>query len=871
MSRFSMTNILLFLSILNFDKFFLTMEERVVCGKNQTLVEIPGDAMLSVFVDLNYGTFCNLTSVKGYEEISTAIFVVKILNKLKYVPDLTLGLRIFDTCQEETMVYKQTLQAAVDIDCSENYEMGVLVPAIYNNILEPLHNFSVLPISSYSEQNLTKPLINIMVHYISTRFESIDLVLINSDFLLDYFFDAARNSGICVKNYKDIKELEENVTEALIVVIGNIDDIKRSIEKGEKVEGPRKTWIVLSLDRSHVDDLVPSGSYIVRTVSFDIDTKQGLFQSIEKFSEKSINTITHSPYLLGIGKAIIELTGLLHDLRKRNCPRENVSCVMPRFISHTRQDIKNVDIYETLQVLPKAQSIKYIVSMKDHQDSLVDVATYNIEPNKFRILPEKKIPRMPKLCLKKFANNCGQCANFQRRFDSRDLIKGTQEDGFLKTETWIPIFLTVAVSGTFACIVIIVFILYRYFVEDILDGNPTLTIVLILGNIFTLQTVLPFCMNDDQYSTREHLNSRKIFVTTLAFGLLFSVMLSRALFLAFSTGGLFTTHINGYLQGLMVFFVFGVQIAISTSYFFLSTLDSAIVVRSLIFIALLGYDIFLLAMLFVVCCFIAHIERNYREGKCFFGTVIGLVVSWAIWVTSFILMEPEIRDTVVCFGILATAYLIIIGILIPRTYYMVTNLPREIDFRARCNPAVDLISDPRTTNAFARQNRGFYDYVHPMGAGSTNNLQAPPMFPNYYGSSSPNPRSLSHCRSPDPRRIPGYNNYGFRSEMREIENSYGVPRVCVENIDPQSVQIERSNVDSAYALPKSQRKKKKKLILEEKDCIETDVYVENRLSLNRREHDESYPSRCATPKMGQTEATICEEQEDLDINRITRF
>ncbi|XP_046813402.1 uncharacterized protein LOC124421811 isoform X3 [Vespa crabro] len=702
MSRFSMTNILFFLSILNF-----TMEEQVVCGKNRTLVEIPGDAMLSVFVDLNYGTFCNFTSVKGYEEISTAIFVIKILNKLKYVPDLTLGLRIFDTCQEETIVYKQTLQAAVDIDCSENYEMGVLVPAIYNNILEPLHNFSVLPISSYSEQNLTKPLINIMVHYISTRFESIDLVLINSDFLLDYFFEAARNSGICVKNYKDIKELEENITEALIVVIGNIDDIKRSIEKGEKVEGPRKTWIVLSLDRSHVDDLVPSGSYIVRMVSFDIDTKQGLFQSIEKFSEKSINTITHSPYLLGIGKAIIELAGLLHDLRKRNCPRENVSCAMPRFTSHNRQDIKNVDIYETLQVLPKAQSIKYIVSMKDHQDSLVDVATYNIEPNKFRILPEKKIPRMPKLCLKKFANNCEQCANFQRRSDSRDLIK--------------------------------------------------------------------------------------------------------------------------------------------------------------------GYDIFLLAMLFVVCCFIAHIERNYREGKCFFGTVIGLVVSWAIWVTSFILMEPEIRDTVVCFGILATAYLIIIGILIPRTYYMVTNLPREIDFRARCNPVIDLTSDPRTTNAFARQNRGFYDYVHPMGAGSTNNLQAPPMFPNYYGSSSPNPRSLSHCRSPDPRRIPGYNNYGFRPEMREIENSYGVPRVCVENIDPQSVQIERSNVDSAYALPKSQRKKKKKLILEEKDCIETDVYVENRLPLNRREHDESYPSRCVTPKMGQTEATICEEQEDLDINRITRF
>ncbi|KAI4504645.1 hypothetical protein M0802_000195 [Mischocyttarus mexicanus] len=869
MSALTINNVL-FLLILNFDLVRFTTEERVICGKNRTVLEIPGKAMLSVFVDLNKGPFCNETSIKGYEEMSTAIFIIQTLNKLEYVSDLTLGLRIFDTCQENTTVYKQIVQAAVDMDCTEHYEMGVLVPTVYNNILEPLTNFSILPISFYKEQNLTKPLINIMVHYISTRFESIDLLLTNSDFVLDYFFDATKNLGICVKNYKDFQELEDNITEAVIVVIGDVDDIKQSIEKGEKIEGPRKTWIVLPLDRSHVDDLVPSGSYVVKTVSFDFDTKQQELQSIDKFSfEKNVNSVIHSPYILGIGKAIIELTGLLHDLKKRNCPRENVSCVMPRFTPHIRQEIKNSEIYETLQVLPKDQSIKYVVAMRNHQDSLIDVASYTIESNKFRILPEKKIPRMPRLCLRKFANNCEECANFQRRTDSHDLVRGTPEDGFLKTGTWIPIFLTVAVSGTFACIVIIVFILYRYFVEDVLDGNPTLTILLILGNVFTLQTVLPFCMNDDQFNSREHLNSRKIFVTTLAFGLIFSVMLSRALFLAFSTGGLFTTHINGYLQGLMVFFVFGVQIAISTSYFFLSTLDSAIAVRSLTFIALLGYDMFLLATLFVVCCFIAHIQRNYREGKCFFGTVIGLVVTWAIWVTCFILMEPEIRDTVVCFGILATAYLIITGILIPRTYYMMTHLSRGIDFGPRLDPATDITSDPRS-NALVRQNRAFYDYVHPMGVGSVNNLQAPSLYPNYYGSSSPDPRTINRCRSPDPRRTPGYNNYGFRPEMREIENSYGVPRVYVENFDPRSSPIERSNIDSGYALPKCQRKKKK-LILEERDCIETDVYVENRLSPSRRHHDEAYPSRCSSPKMGQTEATICEEDENSDINRITRF
>ena len=147
------------------------------------------------------------------------------------------------------------------------------------------------------------------------------------------------------------------------------------------------------------------------------------------------------------------------------------------------------------------------------------------------------------------------------------------------------------VCGTFACGVIAVFIIYRFIVEDVLDGNPTLTIVLILATVFTLQTVLPFCINDD-YLGAEHLNSRKILVATLAFGLDFSVMLSRAFFLVFSKGGVFTAHINGYLQGLMVFFMFCVQLAISVMFFALSTDDSAVVVRSLIFIALLGKSSF---------------------------------------------------------------------------------------------------------------------------------------------------------------------------------------------------------------------------------------------------------------------------------------
>ncbi|XP_043266137.1 protein bride of sevenless [Colletes gigas] len=856
-----LAKVVILLSVL---RFALSLEDRTTCAKNRSMIEIPGDAVLSLFLDINYGPYCNITSAKGLQEMSTAFYVVHALNKYEFVPGLPLGLKIFDTCHDEMTVYKQSLQAAVDSDCTDRYELGILLPTEYSTILEPLRNYSILPISTYHEQNLTKPLLNLLVHYLSTRFESIDLLLVDSEFALNFFLDATREAGVCVKNYAKTVELDENDTEAVIAVIGGRNEARQWIERGEKLQGHRKTWIVLPLDGSNVDDLVPPGSYVVRAPSFDLDPLQDV-TSTDDFLAATGNTVIHSSHLLGVGKAVFELAQVLQDLQRRNCHRGmETSCVLPRFNPRAGSEIRNSDVYNALRILPKLHSIKYIVVMRS-QTELIDMATYRVEPAnlKFRITPESRLPKMPKLCLKKYAKNCEDCLNFKRR-GLRGVTRDTLDRGLLKSGNWIPIFLTVAVCGTFACGVIAVFIIYRFIAEDVLDGNPALTIVLILANIFTLLTVLPFCMND-YYVGAEALNSRKILLTTLTFGIDFSVMLSRAFFLVFSKGGVFTAHINGYLQGLMVFFMFGVQFAISIMFFILSDEDSSVVVRSLVFIGLLGYDIFLLMTLFVVCFFIARLPRNYREGKCFFGTSIGLLITWAIWLTCFILVEPECRDMVVSFGIVATAYLIVIGVLIPRTYYMITHLARGKEYGQRFG-STDLGPDPRI-NTIMRQTRPFYDYVHPAG-GSVTNLQVASAYPNYYGSSSPNQKYLAQTRSPDTRRVPGYNNYGFHTEMREVNNAYKIPQVCIEDADSRTSPAERSSVNSAYARPKCNRKTKTR---DEKDCIETDVYVESNHGTVRRSHDEIYPARSISPRLAQMEATIREEDEEDNVTRITRF
>ncbi|XP_043266733.1 uncharacterized protein boss isoform X2 [Venturia canescens] len=854
-----------------------------MCTGNHTLLDAPGDAVISVFVNANTGFHCNETTTRGFEEISTALYVVQMLNKYDYVPGLSLGLKIFDTCHNSMTVYKQALMEAVAFDCLDYYELGVLVPSIYSSILKPLGDYNMLPISVYKDANMTSALLDTMIQFISSKFEVVDLLLIDSLELLSRVLDASKEAGICVKSVNEFAAMNNRTeTETVVVVVVGSDESIRSWIKRDSLF-LRKTWIVLPINGSYSDGITPSGSYIIRSESFYFDLLQE-FPSVDDFLDTSEYPVIHSPHLLSVGKSIIQIAQVLVDLQRRTCPHGE-ACVLPRFNSKSIRDISNTEIYEALHILPKSHIVKYEISQRTNDldtEEFARVATYNVNVTNLRVTPEIPEKKMPKLCVNKLTNKCQKCVNFKVRVNALAKTSKAAEDitstnNYLKEGVLVPIFLTVMGCGTFASLVIVIFIVHRYLREPVLEGNPSLTVLLVIANTFVLQTILPFCMNDRSNDMREYLNSRKIFFSTLSYGMTFSIMLSRAFFLAFSTGGVFTSHINGYLQGLMLFFMAGVQVAISTMYFLLSTADSSKIVRSLTFVALLGYNIFLLLVLFVVCCFVAQIQRNYREGKCFFGTAIGLVIAWAVWLTSFALVEINLRDMVVSSGIIATGYIIIIGILIPRTYYMLTHLVGGKDFFRRYE-TTDLGPDPRTST-IARQSvpRPLYDYVYPIEDITGGQLPQILRYPNYYGGSSPNPHyrmaAIGRDFFNDPVRLPAYNNYEYRPDMQETENPYVMPRICLENPEGSRVPIGRdSNNEMCYAQPRCPGRPKF-VFRNHKDCIETDVYVEDRkLSPDRRGPNEVYPSRSVSPRLYQSEDTIREEEEqDRDATRITRL
>lgn len=91
--------------------------------------------------------------------------------------------------------------------------------------------------------------------------------------------------------------------------------------------------------------------------------------------------------------------------------------------SESQREIRDFDVYEVLHMQPQSHMVRYVVATKT-QHKLIDVALYEIEMPKLRVLLDRTMSGMPGLCLKHLIENCENCMNFQRRSDTRNVTKG---------------------------------------------------------------------------------------------------------------------------------------------------------------------------------------------------------------------------------------------------------------------------------------------------------------------------------------------------------------------------------------------------------------------------------------------------------------
>lgn len=159
--------------------------------------------------------------------------------------EYVLGLRIFDTCHDEVVVYKQAITALTALDCTINYELSILASESYSKVLRPFVNYSLLQINYYPETNFSLPLIETALRYVGSKFEVIDLLLTSADVPSNKLLHLAQQTGICVRNHENIAELEP-VSEIVVFAVGYWTDIQTWFEMVN--QNHKATWIVISLD-----------------------------------------------------------------------------------------------------------------------------------------------------------------------------------------------------------------------------------------------------------------------------------------------------------------------------------------------------------------------------------------------------------------------------------------------------------------------------------------------------------------------------------------------------------------------------------------------------------------------------------------------
>lgn len=273
-------------------------------------------------------------------------------------------------------------------------------------------------------------------------------------------------------------------------------------------------------------------------------------------------------------------------------------------------------------------------------------------------------------CSKQINNCILTCLNFQ---DPKKHSMTFSASVYPRSDSWIFAFISVSILGVIFCLAIISFILVRLFQKHIFEGNPTLTVILLIIVIFMYLSIIPFALDGDDDMKTGIMMARALCIS-LPYAAAFSLLLARAILLATISKEVgFMSHVAGTVQSFLTLFIFGVQCALSLQ-----------VIRhcedtfhDFFIMYLLSYNIILLLMLLCLTPLIVKSQRNYKEGRYVTIATTLTAASWCIWVPAYVLLEKEWKDPVLCMGLVCTASILLGCLFIPRTYMMAVAAARD--------------------------------------------------------------------------------------------------------------------------------------------------------------------------------------------------
>ncbi|KAK5644945.1 hypothetical protein RI129_006245 [Pyrocoelia pectoralis] len=643
-----------------------------VCGVNEVYEDKKDLNFVLLFKE------CSLLNCNSRTYINSAIWTVNQLNDLNFTSPVNLGLTVYHTCSEGddyNVIYK----------IFRTYEAEGFVGALSNHALsKSLKRFSdALDIHLTVTNSYQIWIIEATVKFLLT-FESRTNVTVyaESENVLRLFYSLTKYANVCVKNGYVLKgksppDRIEKATNGIEVLLARCETINAFLANFTQTHGTQMVFV--PLDSSIINLEFPDGSYVIQPLLGEIENDT-------KFSP--------SPIFFNIANPLVEIAVKISEIVESCNRTANKSACLHKIHGHYLGNLNKIEPFHVLSILNIEQisdsfaynifrvenltlindlNVSFNTDNKTVLQSYTHVFTY-IVFNK-TLMSEDDGNTSVTYERDPVCQTCRyQCVNFLPKTPPKRILISYAFSKFgLRTDSWVYAFMAISLLGVIFCVAVLIFIVVRFCKNDIFEGNPSLTIILLLTVILMYCSVIPYTIDSDK-EARDYICIVKALSTTLTYAFAFSLLLSRSILLATISKEIgFMAHVAGPVQSFLTLFIFGVQGALSLQ--FINHCEDLF--RGISFIYLMCYNVILLVLLLFICPLNTRSQRNYKEGKYFTVAISIIACVWSCWIPGYAVFDHEWKEPMLCLGLVSTASILLGAIFIPRTYMMTVAATRD--------------------------------------------------------------------------------------------------------------------------------------------------------------------------------------------------
>ncbi|KAG8256656.1 hypothetical protein J6590_064183 [Homalodisca vitripennis] len=213
------------------------------CQTPLALHHIPGNVHIAGLFAAHSGVNCSELESEGYQHLSTAISVVQTLREVNYIPGISIGLSVYDTCSSVDLAHKAVINALVQADCLHAVSLGCISTAPTATMLAPLLGSLETPVTPLTDPNDPALLSQLTMDMLLAHdWPVVDWLLTSSPEHLSQFVREASQRHICIRHHTHLADLRE-IPEGLVIIVAKWADLEDSLRIN-----PNSKLLFISLD-----------------------------------------------------------------------------------------------------------------------------------------------------------------------------------------------------------------------------------------------------------------------------------------------------------------------------------------------------------------------------------------------------------------------------------------------------------------------------------------------------------------------------------------------------------------------------------------------------------------------------------------------